>query len=170
MSVTVPMDKLNEAIQDIIGELRIESFEEFWDKPGAEIVSAAHMENFSSSTSPAGESWEPWHWRSLDAPDTHNTLIVSGELKQSLNYKQSNNISIISATVFEFGTSVAYAAIHQEGADITTGIPMVARDGTKRLPAGSNVTIPARPFTGLNDERETNLVDALADWIVEPLT
>ena len=32
MSVTVPMDKINEAIQDIIGELRIESFEEFWDK------------------------------------------------------------------------------------------------------------------------------------------
>lgn len=169
MSVTVPMDKINEAIQDILDDVRVESFDDFFENTAIPIIAAIHSEYFSSSSGPDG-SWEPWHWRSLDAPESHNTLIVSQKLAFSMQPDADGNINEISGDKLEYGTSIEYAAIHQEGADITTGIPMKSRDGTKWLPAGSNITIPARPFVGLKDPDEAMLAEELADWIVEPLT
>ena len=67
----------------------------------------------------------------------------TNRLMNSITYNAGSN-------EVEVGTNVEYAAIHQEGG--TAG-------------RGGGVRIPARPFLGVSQEDEAEIIDIMNDYI-----
>lgn len=137
----------------------------------AKYLSKLHAGYFRSEAGPAGP-WLPWHFRSLSAPAEHPTLRVSGRLAASLeggsDHVEEYTGDGGSNQGLAWGTAVPYAGIHQAGASFTTGIPLVSRTGGF-LPAGSRITIPARPHVGLTEESVKPILEYVADHAVQSL-
>lgn len=134
----------------------------------ADILRESHRQIFDSQSAPDGSPWEPWHWRRPEASDSHPTLRDTGALLASV-VGGADHIENISARDLEFGTSKKYAGIHQSGASFTTGIGLVGRGGVGFIPAGTRITVPARPFVGVNDKALDAMVNTIADAVVEAL-
>lgn len=126
---------------------------------------ATHARGFAESRSPGGEPWREWYWRDPQASNNHKTLEVSSRLKQSVITRNADHVERVDRRYLEFGTSVEYAATHQDGAKVVTAIPLVGRRGGY-LPAGTLITIPARPFVGMSEETVQVAVDGMADHAV----
>lgn len=116
---------------------------------------------FDNQISPDGKRWKPSH-RGV------NTLKGEGHhLFDSIVSDSGEDHS-------EWGadTSVIYAAIHQFGGVIR---PKNKPYLTFKLPDGSfrrvkQVTIPARPFIGINQQDEENIIDIVNRHLAEAVT
>jgi phage virion morphogenesis protein len=100
-------------------------------------------ERFEDERGPQGLPWP----KSLRARlEKGQTLSMTGRLRQSITFRASRS-------AVEIGTNVQYAAVHQFGATIRAKTQKGLRF---RLPGGlgwrraRQVTIPARPFLGLD--------------------
>jgi phage gpG-like protein len=124
--------------------------------------------HFDARESPAGQSWPEWAFRAMTAPQSHETLEVSGRLKESLR-SGSEHIEDVGDRHLTAGTSVPYAKIHQEGASFNLGIGLISRDGSRYLPPGTHINIPARPFMGVDEQSLDSLCDRVADRVVDAL-
>lgn len=71
----------------------------------------------------------------------------------------------------EWGTNVIYAAIHQFGGIIKakSGKKLVFM-GLRGLVAVSQVTMPARPYLGINGEDRTEMSNLIQDWMGRPFS
>ena len=114
-------------------------------------------ERFRDGREPGGAPW----LRSLRAKlQGGKTLVDHGQLRDSITRATSDDR-------VEVGTNVPYAATHQFGAVIR---PKSGGYLMFRMPDGSfrrvkQVTIPARPFLGVDGEDESEIVSILREWI-----
>lgn len=109
---------------------------------GEDMVSAT-IKRFENEESPDGTKWP----RSIRAAtEGGKTLSKIGRLKSSINPQAS-------ASQVEIGTNVKYAAVHQFGKTIKPKKAKALRFQVGgRWMSKKQVTIPARPFLGINDE------------------
>ena len=126
------------------------------------VLEQAHQQRFLSKKTPTGNSWPEWFFTTPENP-LHDTLEVSGKLRESLQMGGDGHISTKTENELIWGTNVKYAGIHNYGATITTGIWLMARGGKWRLPPGSTLHIPQREFMGLNEEITEDIETILLD-------
>lgn len=148
-----------------------------YDNIGASLV-VSTQRRFETGTAPDGSPWPP----SLRAlAEGGKTLVLSARLKNSVTHEADDRgVSV--------GTNVVYAAIHQLGGAIEQaarqqvihfkrkrgGRVQFARANKKatfaqKVAIGARtITMPARPFLGIDadDERE---IEAIArEWLLGP--
>ncbi len=110
--------------------------------------------NFRHQQSPDGEPWEPLKLRQ------GRILSDTGRLRNSIHFEADDDQVVI-------GTNVKYAPVHQFGAVIKPVKKQVLAfpDGRGGTAFARQVTIPARPFIGI-EERQINLIhDAMTQWL-----
>lgn len=109
---------------------------------GEQLVSST-VERFESETGPDGTAW-PKSRRAED--EGGQTLTDSGGLKGSIAYEATPSLVAV-------GTGKVQAAIHQFGGEI---VPKKAKalvfDVGGETVFTKKVTMPARPFIGINEE------------------
>lgn len=146
-----------QALRDAAAQ--VDDLTELMDRIGAALVASTQM-RFEDQVSPAGVPWRRSH---RAASVGGQTLVESGRLRASITHRPGPN-------AVEVGTNVRYAGTHQFGATIAakTAKALRFRIGaawvTKR-----QVTIPARPFLGL-DAADRELIPAITThWLRERL-
>lgn len=108
---------------------------------------------FRTETGPDGRRWKP----SLRAQITgRRTLTLDGHLGDSISSRSNRDSA-------EWGVNRVYAAPHQFGAVIR---PKRAKTLRFQLASGRfvsvrQVTIPARPYLGISDEDEDDILDII---------
>lgn len=134
-----------------------EKMREFNELVGAQMVDSTE-ERFNTQMSPDGVRWLPSQRAIVQNGET---LRDTGRLKTSLTY-------IPLPDGVEWGTNVYYAPVHQYGAHITPkrgeflkfvnayGVTVFAR----------SVTIPARPYLGV-DAQDINEISDILAYILE---
>lgn len=110
-------------------------------------------QRFVDQAGPNGAAWLPSH-RVMEKGG--KTLIKDRHLLDSIVSSAGDNGA-------EWGSNLIYAAIHQIGGDI---VPKSADSLFFKLPDGSGrkvkkVTIPPRPYLGINDQDEENILDII---------
>ena len=127
------------------------------DNIGASLV-ASTEHRFETGTGVDGSPWP----ESIRAQLTGGkTLVDTGRLRGSITHNAT-------ARMVEVGTNVIYAAIHQFGGDI---VPKTAK--ALRFKVGGKwamtkkVTIPARPFLGIDEDDEKEIILIGEDWLRE---
>lgn len=119
------------------------------------VTSTQHR--FEREAGPDGNAW-PASLRKLVSGG--RTLTESGELVRSITF-------IATEDSLAVGTNVPYGAIHQLGGTIKA---KTARGLRFRSAAGGwvtkqEVTIPARPFLGLDEDDREEITALCADWL-----
>ncbi len=126
-----------------------------------EAMVTSTRQRFDDSAGPDGSPWPI----SLRAQfEGGKTLVDKAVLVGSITH-------IAAADQVEWGTNLDYAATHQFGATIT---PKSADALKFSIPGigfitSQSVTIPARPFIGLNDEDETKIERIADDFLAQAL-
>lgn len=115
-----------------------------------------------TQTAPDGTPWKT-SWRAQERGG--KTLIASGILMKSITHDYGDDFA-------EWGSNVPYAAIHQVGGEIR---PKAGKALFFRTPDGSGrlvkkVTIPARPYLGINADDEANIVDIVNQHLADAVT
>lgn len=129
-------------------------FRPLLDRIGRVMLADTRM-NFRQGKGPGGTPWEPLRIR------RGQPLRDTGRLQNSITYA-------VSDTEVEIGTNVAYAAVHQSGATITPkNGPHLVFPGPRGMIFAKKVTIPARPFIGLEQRQAGKINDAINAWIKE---
>lgn len=138
-----------EAILNVLTEL-IQSGQDL-ATPFADIgeyLLLAHDDRFQAQESPTGEAWASLSpdyaasKRKQESRGSDSILVLNFYLRSMLRYQASS-------TELVFGTDRVYGATHQYGDD-TRGIP-------------------ARPFLGISDKDEAEILAILMDWMSQPL-
>ena len=127
-----------------------------YDEIGAALVVSTQM-RFEREETPEGAKW-PASLRAI--VEGGRTLTDTGRLMQSITHEASDSGVAV-------GTNVLYAAIHQFGGKITakTGKGLVFKGAGDQWVRKQSVTIPARPFLGLDDEDEAEITAIAEDWL-----
>lgn len=126
---------------------------------GAYLVDET-SDRFETETAPDGTPWQ----QSLRARDEGGqTLTDTGILAGSITYNSN-------AQRLEVGTATQYAAIHQFGGDIVpkNAKALMFQIGGRFIQV-QKVTMPARPFLGITDGDEAELVNIVHDHWQEAL-
>jgi len=126
-----------------------------FDAIGAALVTST-QQRMERGQAPDGSVWPP-SIRAL--AEGGKTLIDKARLFQSITHEAS-------ATGVEVGTNVIYAAVHQFGATIEakTERGLRFRIGDQFVTKQS-VTIPARPFLGLDEADESMIENKVGEWL-----
>ncbi|MEX2480199.1 MAG: phage virion morphogenesis protein [Gammaproteobacteria bacterium] len=129
-----------------------------FDNIGARLV-VSTQRRFERKQGPDGSPWPPAIRELLG--DGRPTLRVSGILVQSLTHNATES-------GVEVGTNVLYAAIHQLGGTITAKTSKGLRFKVGgQWATKQQVTIPARPFLGIDEDDETEILAIARDWIAD---
>jgi len=126
-----------------------------FDEIGASLVVSTQM-RFERGVGPDGNPWPP----SLRAiVEGGKTLVDFARLMRSISHEATDSGVAV-------GTNVLYAAIHQLGGTITakTEKGLVFKGVGDQWVRKQQVTIPARPFLGIDDEDETEIAAIAAEW------
>lgn len=128
---------------------------ELFDTFGSYLLSSS-QQRFLDETSPDGVAWK----KSRRAKDKGGkTLRDSGQLFASLTYRAKSNR-------VEVGSNKIYAGIHQFGGVIK---PKSAKKLVFRVGGGfifvDKVTMPARPYLGINNQDREELSALATDWM-----
>jgi len=137
---------------------RMEHAAPMYDLIGAMLVTST-QDRFERETDPTGN---PWPMSIRVQLEGGRTLTDSGHLRNSLTHEADDEGVAV-------GTNVAYALIHQLGGVIR------ARAGKALhfFVGGAEVfvrqvTIPARPFLGLDDADDKAMLEIAGDYVLEP--
>ena len=133
-----------------------------FDAIGAHFESSA-FERFNRGVGPDGAAWLPsQRVREFGG----QTLIESGDLRRSL-------VHVASATGAVIGSNKVYAAIHQFGGKITAKTAKGLAFGVKtrggnaaRKVVVKSVTLPARPFLGLDADDPEQVLRIVSAWLL----
>lgn len=127
------------------------------DEVGEAVVSLT-MRRFEEGKGPDGDEWQP---SARAAAEGGQTLVERGILRDSITYARLAGVGGV-----EVGTNVLYGAIHQFGGRVEAktgkGLRFRVAGAWVRKAA---VTIPARPYLGLSDDDEADLVAIVDDWM-----
>jgi phage virion morphogenesis protein len=175
--VLVRIDGREAALAELQGYVeRADDTRGMFDAIGAALV-VSTQRRFEEGKAPDGSLWPP----SLRAlAEGGKTLVETARLMQSITHNAFQGS-------VEVGTNVLYAAIHQFGGTIrqaertqtiyrrydarsdTLSSRFVRRSRSNFAQdftvAARDITIPARPFLGLDDDDETEIVRIAQDWL-----
>ena len=122
---------------------------------GAALL-ASTQQRFETETAPSGS---PWPQSLRAALDGGKTLRDSGRLYQSLTYQAGPR-------QVEIGSNVVYAAIHQLGGKVSAKSAKALRFKVGgQFVTKKSVTIPARPFLGVDDGDRREIQDQVSAWL-----
>jgi phage virion morphogenesis protein len=133
-----------------------------FDAIGAALVTSTAY-RFEEGVGPDGY---PWKTSFRVKRRGGKTLIDSGRMLNSITHNAT-------AEMVEVGTNVIYAAIHQLGGTIEAKggkdayLTFKLADGTFRRT--KSVAIPARPFLGLDDDDNKEIVAIADEWLARTL-
>ena len=113
---------------------------ELLDIIGAEIESQVRRRIQDEKTSPDGTDWAAWSDSyAARRPEGRTLLMSEDHMLDSITHLTMDKDSI------EVGSNMIYAATHQYGDD--------------------DRNIPARPYLGISDDNEEDLIDAVDDYL-----
>lgn len=115
-------------------------------------------ERFKTQKAPDGTTWEalqPWYQKEKRR-NKSRILTLNGYLRGGMTWQLVGNRTV------EWCSNLPYAAVHQEGATIE---PRTAKVLMFRGHVANSVTIPARPYLGLSETDEKELVEITLDWL-----
>lgn len=128
------------------------------DEIGAAMV-ASTLFRFEGEAGPDGTAWQP-SARAL--AEGGQTLTDRGHLRASITHRADSES-------VEWGSNLVYAAIHQLGgvirAKTARGLRFPVGDGYAIV---QSVTMPARPYLGLDDGDEVEIREILAEHFDQP--
>lgn len=125
-------------------------FDEVLESVGALVESQTRRRIQDTKTGPDGKSWKPWSDAyARTRHGGHSLLMNEGNLLDSIQH-------LIHGDELEVGSNLVYARTQQLGD---------TRRGFGRL----DVTIPARPYLGVNAADEDEVVAAIEDLVGEVL-
>jgi len=108
---------------------------------GAEVESQTRRRIESEKSAPDGERWQAWSDGYAETRHSGQSLLSGeGDLLDSMTFDVSGNDVFV-------GSNKVYAAIHQFGG------------------AEVGMNIPARPFLGLSDSNESELLGVVDGWL-----
>ena len=113
---------------------------------------------FKTQTAPDGTAWaalQPWYQKDKRR-NKNRILTLNGYLRGQMTWQ------LVGDRTVEIGSNLPYAAVHQFGATIK---PRAAKVLIFRGHAAKSVTIPARPYLGLSDADQNELVERTLDWL-----
>lgn len=122
---------------------------------GAYGVSST-QQRFLDQAAPDGQAWKP----SIRARETGGqTLMASNRLMSSFNAHSTANTAM-------WGTNVKYARIHHEGGIIypREKKALAFRLANGRFVIAKKVTIPARPYLGVDQKDRTRIMSIAKTW------
>jgi phage gpG-like protein len=146
-----PLDDLRRKLSDLT---------DLHDEVGMYLVSST-QQRFEDGQAPNGAYWLPSERSSKDGGQP---LSDRRHLYDSITYNADRD-------GVEHGSQMIYAAVHQFGALIMPKDPggyLVFRAGDGFVKVKS-VTIPARPYLGINGEDERIIIDIAEEYMAEPL-
>lgn len=155
---------LVEGADEALGRLRqaaekTESPRELWDAIGLSLVTSTQR-RFERGVAPDGSPWPVSIRVKLGGG---KTLIDTLRLMPSITFVGSD-------TGVEVGTNVIYAAVHQFGATIVpVNAPKLHFQVGGKHRSVDEVTIPARPFLGLDQDDERDIMQTAEDFLAEAL-
>lgn len=133
------------------------------DKPApllaelGEYVLRTTRARFSTQTAPDGTAWaalQPWYQREKRR-NKNRVLTLNGYLRGQMAVQ-------VGERSVQVGSNLVYAAVHQFGATIRpTNVKMLHFGGH----VAKSVTIPARPYLGLSDTDQNEIVERTLDWL-----
>ncbi len=125
------------------------------DQIGAYGVSST-QQRFEDEEGPDGQSWKKSHRARTEGG---KTLRKSGRLVQSLSHEAT-------ASMAAWGSNVVYAGIHQFGGVIRPkNAKALAFKIGNQLILTQKVTMPARPYLGINAADRTEIPLIVKDWV-----
>jgi len=147
-------------------------------QPGGDLA-AITEQNFDSEGARIADKWKPSR-RAIEQKG--QTLRDSTRLVSSLGVGGKDHVEEVGPTYVFVGTNVEYAAIHQFGGEIRqaaqsriqgfkvnkrTGKSRFAKRGKANFEQWTSrkaytITIPARPFFGLNAQDEQDIAETIA--------
>ena len=136
-SITVD-DRIVQAALARLGS-HLDDMTEPMDEIGVMLVSSV-THRFETGVGPDGRPWIP-SARALS--EGGQTLVMRGHLRDSQTH-------VAGPRSVEVGTNLVYGAVHQFGG---------------RAGRGLSVTLPARPYLGLDGDDEAEILDIINDWI-----
>lgn len=126
-----------------------------------EYLQRSTRERFKTQTAPDGTPWAPLSENTKKHRNQNKILTLRGHLQGKLTWQAGSNS-------VEIGTNSIYAATHQFG--MTKGYAGTGQYKTKQgsfpIPWGN---IPARPFLGISDSDETQLLKIIETHIANIL-
>lgn len=126
------------------------------------IFENSTRDRFDQERGPGGIPW-PQSWRARE--EGGKTLTDTGLLRGSVRSEYGDDW--VETGVDGRDTAGQYAASHQWGVTIrptsARALAFTAPDGTFRMV--TSVTLPARPFMGIDDEDLLDLQDAFTDYL-----
>lgn len=105
-----------------------------------EAMVSSTVQRFIDSVAPDGDSWQPSQ-RAL--AENGKTLVDKARLQNSIT-------AAVTADAVFWGSNLTYARIHQKGG---------------KAGRGHKVTLPARPYLGINDDDKEEIAAIVADFI-----
>ncbi len=155
MSIDGDWDKFNDALQKA-GNL---NFEKIHKQMGEYMLKEVRM-RFKHGEGPDGAKW----------PKSYRAKIQGGQTLRDTKRLQNSITYRAKRRGVEIGTNVKYAAVHQEGDTIKAKRKKYLRFKVgDRWYQKKEVTVPARPFLGINDENIEELKRILNEAIKEAL-
>lgn len=155
VTLTVTKDEVGPALRRISAAL--DDMTPVMDLIGAEIE-ASIASRFKQGEGPGGEKWPP---SGRVAAHGGQTLMESGRLRDSMTRS-------VSRREVEVGTNVIYAAIHQFGGTIRPKKPggkLVFANQVGETVFVDEVTIPARPFMGVDDDDVAIIAETIETYL-----
>lgn len=163
--VSIRIDGTTEALRDLSAiAARLDDQRPMWDEIGASLELST-SERFQQGRGPDGVMW-PRSWRARETGG--QTLVDSGRLRQSITHNVIGN-------GVEVGSNVDYAASHQFGVTIraktSKGLRFkFSKSGANRPSWATKmqVTLPPRPFLGVDAEDEQSILAIASDYVGGP--
>ena len=133
------------------------------DAVGAALVSGTQR-RFGTATDPGGMPWKESE-RARTKERGGKTLTDTGRLQGSIGHRPSPD-------AVQVGSNVIYAAIHQLGGEIrpkkADALKFMLPDGT--FIRTGKVSLPARPYLGIDDADEVAVEDVVETFVSRALT
>lgn len=115
-------------------------------------------DRFKTQTGPDGTAWsalQPWY-KKEKSQNKNRVLTLRGFLRGQLVSQ------VVGGKSVEVGSNLVYAAVHQFGGTIK---PKSGKLLAFRGHVAKSVTIPARPYLGLSDADQNELVERTLEWL-----
>jgi phage virion morphogenesis protein len=153
--LTITVDDAEVSAALAAAAARLDDLTGLMDQIGKSLVTSTRA-RFERQAGPDGV---PWARSRRAAEQGGQTLVNRGLLRDLITHRPARDS-------VEVGTSVPYAAVHQFGATITakTGRGLRFKIGEAWVTVKS-VTIPARPYLGLDGDDRTEILALAADWM-----
>jgi phage virion morphogenesis protein len=130
---------------------KAEHLDPLMDEVGMILVGST-TRRFETGEGPDGK---PWEKSARAKTEGGKTLLQDGHLRDSITYDASGRTVTV-------GSNRIYAAIHQFGGVIVPkNAKALAFQAGGGLVVVSKVTMPARPYLGVNDDDEAAILDAV---------